>query len=64
MVAITEKKDERKKLVLWDPVKFIFLFLNFDWSLVDLQCCVSFMGTAKGTSYIYIIYPYLYSFTI
>ena len=32
MVAITEKKDERKKLVLWDPVKFIFLFLNFDWS--------------------------------
>ena len=50
MVAITEKKDERRKfhipkfLDLWDPVeiKFSFLFLNFYWSLVDLQCCVSF----------------------
>ena len=59
-----EKVSYPKFLVLWDPVKFIFLFLNFDWSLVDLQCCVSFRGTAKGTSYIYIIYPFLYSFPI
>ena len=26
----------------------------FNWSIVDLQCCVSFYYTAKGFSYAYV----------
>ena len=36
-------------------VCFIFFyFLNFYWSIIDLQSCVSFGHTAKWISYIYI----------
>ena len=37
-------------LYLYDHGKiraFIYLFLNFYWGIVDLQCCVSFRYTAK-----------------
>ena len=36
----------------------LLLFLNFSWSIVDLQCCVNFYCTAKWTShtYKYILY--------
>ena len=34
-------------------------FLNFYWSIVDLQCCVSFRCTAKWISY---TYTYSHSF--
>ena len=30
---------------------FFFSFLNFYWSIVDLQCCISFYCTAKWISY-------------
>ena len=36
-------------------------FFNFYWSIVDLQCCVSFSYTAKWISYTYTyIYIYIY----
>ena len=39
---------------------FSFFRTLFYWSIVDLQCCVSFRCTAKRFSYIYI---YIYSFS-
>ena len=43
---------------------FLFLF-NFYWSIVDLQCCVSFRCTGKWISYTYTyIYSFLDSFSI
>ena len=41
------------------------LYLLFYWSIVDLQCCVSFKCTAKWFSYTYVyihIYVYIYAF--
>ena len=38
----------------------IFLILILYWSIVDLQCCVSFRGTAKWFSY---TYTYICSFS-
>ena len=45
-------------------IKSLFIFLNlFYWSIVDLQCCVSFCYTAEWFSYAYIyIYTYIYIF--
>ena len=43
--------------------QLFFPFTIFNWSKVDLQCCVSFMGTAKRSSHTYIwlnIYMYIY----
>ena len=43
----------------------IFFFFNFYWSIVDLQCCVSFWCTAKWISYTYTyIHSFLRSFPI
>ena len=36
-------------------------FLKVFWSIVDLQCCVSFRCTAKRISYVYVIYIYVYT---
>ena len=36
----------------------MFVFLFFNWSRVDLQCCVSFRCTAKLISYFICIYIY------
>ena len=41
-------------------VLFLF-YLFFNWSLVDLQCCVNFCCTAKWFSYLY-IYIYIYTY--
>ena len=38
-----------------------FFFIFFNWSLVDLQCCVSFRCTAKWFSYTYTCVMYVLS---
>jgi len=38
---------------------FIFYLLNFDWSMVDLQCCVSLLYS-KVKHYIIHIYPLIF----
>ena len=38
---------------------YLFFLINFYWSVVDLQCTVSFFSTAKWISYIYM---HLHSF--
>ena len=42
---------------------FVCLFLNFYWSIVDLQCCVSFRGTAKVNQLYIYIYPLFFRFS-
>ena len=44
----------------WVTFSFLFFFFyNSYWSVVDLQCCVSFRCTAKWISY---TYTYIHSF--
>ena len=38
---------------------FIYFLIIFYWSIVDLQCCISFCYTAKWISY---TYTYIHSF--
>ena len=40
-------------------LSFLVFFLNFSWSIVDLQCSVNFRCTAKWISY---TYTYIHSF--
>ena len=41
---------------------FLLVFNFFNWTIVDLQCCVSFRCTAKWFSYTYIhIYSFMYT---
>ena len=44
----------------WEEITHIDEELFKNWSIVNLQCCVSFKCTAKGFSYIYI---FTYSFS-
>ena len=39
------------------------VFIYFYWSIIDLQCCVRFRGTAKWLYILYIIKIYIYFFT-
>ena len=46
---------------------YIYIFFFFNWSIVDLQCCVNFRCTAQSFSYVYVcIYVcvclYIYAF--
>ena len=44
---------------------FVLFFLNFYWSILALQCCVSFHSTAKWISYTYIyIYPLFFGWEL
>ena len=44
---------------------FIFLIFNFfNWSIVDLQYCVSFRCTAKWFSYIYIYFQIIFHYRL
>ena len=47
-------------------ITFTYLFIfNFYWTVVDLQCCVSFRCTAKWIGYAYTyIHPFLDSFPV
>ena len=48
-------------LILSHSFKKIFL-INFYWSIVALQCCVSFYRTAKWISYTYTYIPSFWDF--
>ena len=62
-VTCWDKSSSHCRSCFWGS---FFNFKNFIiylyWSIVDLQCCVSFWCTAKWFSYIYIyIYIYIYN---
>ena len=44
---------------LYVPHLYFIFYFNFYWSVVDLQCCISFRCTAKWISY---TYTYIHSF--
>ena len=48
-------------LLPFDLCLFFFYFLNFYWSIADLQCCISFRYTAKWISYIDTYLLFLFS---
>ena len=58
-VAVLSSKSAGWKLRWGIYVAVFFFKINFYWSTVDLQCCVSFYCTAKCTSY---TYAYIHSF--
>ena len=41
-----------------------FFIIIFNWSIIDLQCHVSFRCTAKWFSFIYIIYIYTHTYIL
>ena len=58
-----EKRNNPPKQVIWSSFPCLFIFKNFYWSIVDLQCCASIVCTAKWISYADIyIYLYRHSF--
>ena len=57
------------ELEIWYCIPYLFFlrdFLFFNWSIVDLQCCVNFYCIAKWFSYtyIYILFHILFHYGI
>ena len=55
--AVFTTRRDLKVIGFW----FAKVFL-FDWSIVDLQCCVNLCYTAKCFSYIYILFHILFHY--
>ena len=60
---VTKRHYVAQKPKLYILVLFLFiLFIYFFWSMVDLQCCVSFRYTKKWFSYTYINMSFFFGF--
>ena len=52
----------RSSISSWFSLPLFFVVVNFYWSIVALQCCVSFCFTAKWISCVFIYVPAFLSF--